>query len=80
MSEQVTVQVTITERVRYSTFVKMARKEFEELETALDSEHGRELRRLEQRIGEYCDRRDDWQDADDLEVEEFCIVTNEEAA
>ena len=80
MSEEVTVQVTITERVRYSTFVKMARKEFEELETALDSEHGRELRRLEQRIGEYCDRRDDWQDADDLEVEEFCIVTNEEAA
>jgi len=74
MSEEVTVQVTITERVRYSTFVKMARKEFEELETALDSEHGRELRRLEQRIGEYCDRRDDWQDADDLEVEEFCIV------
>ena len=80
MSEQVTVQVTITERVRYSTFVKMARKEFEELETALDSEHGRELRRFEQRIGEYCDRRDDWQDAEDLEVEEFCIVTNEEAA
>ena len=80
MSEEVTVQVTITERVRYSTFVKMARKEFEELETALDSEHGRELRRLEQRIGEYCDRRDDWQDAEDLEVEEFCIVTNEEAA
>ena len=79
MSEEVTVQVTITERVRYSAFVKMPREQFEELETALEEERGHELRRVEERIGEYCDRRDDWQDADDLEIEDFCVVPDEAA-
>lgn len=40
MSEEVTVQVTITERVRYSAFVKMPREQFEELETALEEGAG----------------------------------------
>lgn len=40
MSNDVTVQVTITERVRYSAFVKMPREKFEELETALEEERG----------------------------------------
>ena len=79
MSEEVTVQVTITERVRYSTFVKMPREQFEELETALEEERGHVPRRVEERIGEYCDRRDDWQDADDLEIEDFCVVPDEAA-
>ncbi len=77
MSNEVTVQVTITERVRYSAFVKMPREKFEELETALEEEHGYELRRVEERIGEYCDRRDDWQDADNLEIEDFRVVEDE---
>lgn len=77
--EEVTVQVTITERVRYSAFVKMPLEKFEELETALDSERGYELRRVEEQIGEYCDRRDDWQDADDLEIHEFFVVPDEAA-
>ena len=79
MDEEVTVQVTITERVQYSTFVKMPRAQFDELETALEEESGYELRRIEERIGEYCDRRDDWQDADDLEIEDFRVVANEDA-
>lgn len=77
MSEEVTVQVTIIERVRYSTFVKMPRAQFDELETALEEESGYELRRIEERIGEYCDRQSDWQDADDLEIEDFRVVEDE---
>lgn len=77
MSQEVTVQVTITERVRYSTFVKMPREKFEELETSLEEERGYELRGVEYRIGEYCDRRNDWQDADDLEIEEFRLVDDQ---
>ncbi len=79
MSNEVTVLVTITERVRYSAIVKMPSEKFEELETALEEKHGYELRRIEEQIGEYCDRRDDWQDADDLEIEEFRVVTDEDA-
>ena len=79
MSEEVTVEVTITERVRYSALVKMPREKFEELETALEEERGHELRRVEEQIGEYCDRRDDWQDADDLEIEDFRVVPDEDA-
>lgn len=60
MSNEVTVLVTITERVRYSALVKMPSEKFEELETALEEKHGYELRRIEEQIGEYCDRRDDW--------------------
>ena len=41
MSNDVTVQVTITERVRYSTFVKMPRQQFEELENDLEIEEFR---------------------------------------
>ena len=79
MTEEVTVEVTITERVRYSTFVKMPREKFDELEAELDEARGRELRRVEERIGEYCDRQSDWQDADDLEIEEFRVVEDEAA-
>lgn len=79
MSNDVTVQVTITERVRYSAFVKMPREKFEELEAELEEAGGRELRLVEERIGEYCDRKSDWQDADDLEIEEFRVVPNEGA-
>ncbi len=78
MSNDVTVQVTITERVRYSTFVKMPRQQFEELENDLEVERGYDLRRVEERIGEYCDRQSDWQDADDLEIEEFRVVEDED--
>jgi len=79
MSEEVTVQVTITERVWYSALVKMPRAQFDELETSLEEESGYELRRVEERIGEYCDRQSDWQDADDLEIEEFRVVEDEAA-
>ena len=79
MSEEVTVQVTITERVRYSTFVKMAREKSDELENALEEERGYDLRRVEEQIAEYCDRRDDWLDADDLEIEDFRVVPDEDA-
>ena len=78
MSEEVTVQVTITERVRYSTFVKMPREKFDELESDLEEAGGRELRLVEERIGEYCDRQSDWQDADDLEIEDFRVVEDED--
>lgn len=78
MSNDVTVQVTITERVRYSTFVKMPRQQFKELENDLEVERGYDLRRVEERIGEYCDRQSDWQDADDLEIEEFRVVEDED--
>ena len=77
MSNEVTVQVTITERVRYITFVKMPREKFDELETELEESGGRELRRVEERIGEYCDRQSDWQDADELEIEDFRVVEDE---
>lgn len=79
MSNEVTVRVTITERVRYSTFVKMAREKFDELENALEEERGYDLRRVEEQIAEYCDRRDDWLDADDLEIEEFDVVPDADA-
>lgn len=79
MSNEVTVRVTITERVRYSTFVTMPREKFDELEAELEEAGGRELRRVEERIGEYCDRQSDWQDADDLEIEEFRVVEDEAA-
>lgn len=79
MSNEVTVLVTITERVRYSTFVKMPRAQFDELEASLEEESGHELRRAEERIGEYCDRQSDWNDADDLEIEEFRVVEDETA-
>ena len=79
MSNEVTVQVTITERVRYSAFVKMPREKFEELATALEEKRGAELRRLEEKIGEYCDRQSDWQDADNVEIECFDIVKDEDA-
>lgn len=79
MSNEVTVQVTITERVRYSAFVKMPREKFEELDTALEEKRGAELRRLEEKIGEYFDRQSDWQDADNVEIECFDIVKDEDA-
>lgn len=79
MSNEVTVQVTITERVRYSAFVKMPREKFDALDAELQEKLGYELRRLEEQIGEYCDRQSDWQDADDLEVEEFCVVEDADA-
>ena len=79
MNNEITVQVTITERVRYSAFVKMPRAQFDGLETALEEYSGYELRRIEERIGEYCDRQSDWQDADDLEIEEFRVVEDEAA-
>ena len=77
MSNEVTVQVTITERVRYSTFVKMPRAKFDELETALEEESGYELRRIDEQIGELCDRQSDWIDSDDVEVEEFNIIEDQ---
>ena len=77
MDNEVTVLVTITERMRYSALVKMPREKFEELDRALEEEGGQELRRVEERIGEYCDRRDDWQDSEDLEIEDFRVVENE---
>ena len=79
MSDEVTVEVTITERVWYSTRVKMPREKFEELDKELDEARGQALRRVEERIADFCDRQSDWQDADDIEVEEFVVVPDDEA-
>lgn len=73
-AQEVTVLVTILETGRYSTYVKMPRKQFEELENELENERGYDLQLVEERIGEFCDRESDWQSADGLEVEEFRIV------
>ena len=80
MDDEVMVKVTITERVRYSAFVNMPRSKFEELDTALDEERGHELRRVEERIGEFCDRKDDWQDAENIEIEEFHVMVEPDDA
>lgn len=77
--DEVTVQVTITERVRYSAYVKMPREKFDALDKQLEETSGREQRKVEERIGDFCDRRSDWQDADDLEVEDFRIVEDQDA-
>ena len=75
MDKTVTVEITITERVTYSRRVKMGFEKFKELETNLENFHGRELRRVEEQIGDFLDRQSDWQDADNLEIQDFRIVT-----
>lgn len=79
MSEQVTVEVTITERVKYTTRVKMPREKFEALDNGLSAEDRSDRRRAEERVGDLCDRQSDWLDADDLEIESFGIVADDEA-
>lgn len=79
MSEQVTVEVTITERVTYTTRVKMPREKFEALDEGLSSDDRSERRSAEEKVGDLCDRQSDWQDADDLEIESFGIVADDEA-
>lgn len=73
----ITVKVTITERVKYSSYVDMTAEKYNDLDDKLQTLRGSELRKLEEHIGGFCDRIDDWQDADDLEIEEFEIVDTE---
>ena len=79
MSKEVTVEVTITERVTYSTRVKMPLEKFEALDKEWMEASGYDRRQVEERIGEFCDRQSDWQDADDLEIEDFRVVPDDEA-
>ena len=78
MSNKVTVQITFTERVRYSAVVEMDVEKFDELDHALDNTRGADLRRVEESIVELCDRRNDWQDSDEIEIEDFIVIDNEE--
>jgi hypothetical protein len=78
MSDKVTVAVTITERVKYSTLVTITREQFNEMDKGLSARSGAERRKWEEIVGDLCNRLSDWQDADDLEVEDFRVV-NEEA-
>jgi hypothetical protein len=79
MSEQVTVEVTITERVTYTARVKMPREKFEAMDKGLSLKDRSERRRAEETVGDLCDRQSDWLDADDLEIESFGIVADDEA-
>lgn len=79
MSNDVTVEVTITERVTYSTRVTMPREKFDALDKQLAESRGSDRRDVEEQIGEFCDRQSDWQDADDLEIEDFRVVPDDEA-
>lgn len=79
MSEQVTVEVTITERVKYSTRVTMPREKFEAMDKGLSLRDRDDRRRAEEAVGDLCDRRSDWQAADDLEIEDFRVVPDDEA-
>lgn len=79
MSKEVTVEVTISERVTYTTRVKMPREEFDKMDRGLSLDERSARRRAEERVGELCDRKSDWQDADDLEIESFGIVADDEA-
>lgn len=73
-ADEVTVQVTITERVRYGAVVKMPREKFVALDNGLNEKRGKELRQIIEKVGDFCDRYNDWQDADDLEIEDFHIL------
>ena len=79
MIDKVTVEVTITERVKYSTRVTIPRAQFDEMDKGLSAKTSSERRKWEEIVGNLCDRRSDWQDADDLEVEDFRVVPDEEA-
>lgn len=79
MSKEVTVEVTVTERVTYSTRVKMPLDKFEALNKEWLEAVGRDRRHVEERIGEFCDRESDWQNADDLELDDFRVVNDDEA-
>ena len=54
MSNIVTVQISFTERVRYSAVVEMDVEKFDELDHALDNTRGADLRRVEESIVELC--------------------------
>jgi hypothetical protein len=71
--------VTITERVTYTTRVKMPREKFEALDSGLSLEDRSDKQRAEEKVGDLCDRKSDWLGADDLEIDSFRIVPDDEA-
>lgn len=70
----VTVEIQITERVTYNKYIEMPKEKYAELNNKLQNFNGPELRQLEEYIGMFCDRQDDYYDAEDLEIEKFRIV------
>lgn len=57
----------------------MPRETFEALDKRLSVRDRDDRRRAEETVGDLCDRQSDWLDADDLEIESFGIVADDEA-
>lgn len=77
--DQVTVSIRFSERVTYSAEVTMSREQFEQLECELENERGADLRRAEERIAEFCDRARHWEGSDDIDIEDFVLVSSDAA-
>jgi len=78
MTEYVTVRITGEERVRYDQTKEVPKAEFERLNAMLDSDDRRERRMAKELIGGLFINRRDALDADDFELEDFMIVTEDE--
>ena len=74
MTDMVTVEIQMSERVSYNATVQMTRTQFEQFDAALSKERGAALSRIEEQIADRVNRESDWHDADDIEIDTFRLV------